>query len=235
MSVKRVLLKLSGEALSDAKSSISEENLNRTVAEIKSACSSNVVQLAIVIGAGNIWRGAGKNVDRTSADKMGMLATVMNALALNDILNRENLRAKTFTAAGVSSFVEEFNKEKAIKYLEDGYITIFAGGTGNPYFTTDTTAALRAAEIKADIILKATQVDGVYSADPKKDANAVKYDKLTFKEAIDKQLKIMDSSAFALCMESNIEISVFDFYKDGNLRKILNGEKIGTLITAENR
>ena len=233
MSVKRVLLKLSGEALSDAKSSISEENLNRTVAEIKSACSSNVVQLAIVIGAGNIWRGAGKNVDRTSADKMGMLATVMNALALNDILNRENLRAKTFTAAGVSSFVEEFNKEKAIKYLEDGYITIFAGGTGNPYFTTDTTAALRAAEIKADIILKATQVDGVYSADPKKDANAVKYDKLTFKEAIDKQLKIMDSSAFALCMESNIEISVFDFYKDGNLRKILNGEKIGTLIKGD--
>ncbi|MCL2335754.1 MAG: UMP kinase [Endomicrobia bacterium] len=233
MSVKRVLLKLSGETLSDAKSSISEESLNRTVSEIKSACSSNVVQLAIVLGAGNIWRGAGKSVDRTSADKMGMLATVMNSLALNDVLNREGLKSKIFSAAGVSSFVEKFNKEKAIRSLEDGYITIFAGGTGNPFFTTDTTAALRAAEIKADIILKATQVDGVYSADPKKDANAVRFDKLTFKEAIDKQLKIMDSSAFALCMETNIEISVFDFYKDGNLRKVLNGEKIGTIITAE--
>ncbi|MDR2191964.1 MAG: UMP kinase [Endomicrobium sp.] len=232
MPVKRILLKLSGEALADDKSSICEESLKRTVREIKSAFSSSVTQFAIVIGAGNIWRGAGKSVDRASADKMGMLATLMNAIALNDGLNKENLKSKIFSAAGVSSFVEVFNRDNAVRSLEDGYIVIFAGGTGNPYFTTDTTAALRAAEIKADIILKATQVDGVYSADPKKNSLAFKYDKLTFKDAIDKQLKIMDSSAFSLCIESNIAISVFDFYKDGNLRKILNGEKIGTLITA---
>jgi uridylate kinase len=233
MSVKRVVLKLSGETLSDSLSSISIESLKRTVNEIKTACSSNVVQLAIVIGAGNIWRGAGKSADRVSADKMGMLATVMNSLALNDALLREGLKSRIFSAAGVSSFVETFNREKAVRSIESGYIVIFAGGLGNPFFTTDTTAALRAAEIKADIILKATQVDGVYSADPKKDAKAVKYDRLTFKEAIDRQLKIMDSSAFALCMESGIEIAVFDFYKDGNLRKVLNGEKVGTVITSK--
>ena len=161
-----------------------------------------------------------------------MLATVMNSLALNGALLKEGIKSRIFSAAGVSSFVETFNREKAVRSIKSGYITIFAGGTGNPFFTTDTTAALRASEIDADIILKATQVDGVYSSDPKKDSNAVKYDRLTFKEAIDKRLKIMDSSAFALCMESNIEIAVFDFYKDGNLRKVLNGQKIGTLITA---
>ncbi|MDR3112962.1 MAG: uridine monophosphate kinase, partial [Endomicrobium sp.] len=185
MSVKRVLLKLSGEALADDKSPVSAESLKRTAEEIKTACSSNIIELSIVIGAGNIWRGAGKNVDRVSADKMGMLSTVMNSLALNDALLKEGLKSRIFSAAGVSSFVETFNREKAVRSIKSGYITIFAGGTGNPFFTTDTTAALRAAEIDADIILKATQVDGVYSADPKKDTKAVKYDKLTFKEAID--------------------------------------------------
>jgi uridylate kinase len=233
MSVKRALIKLSGESLAGQSSPISEESLKRTALEIKSACASNVVQIAIVIGAGNIWRGAEKNIDRVTADKMGMIATVMNSMALNDVLLREGLKSRIFSAYGVCGFVENFNREKAVRSINDGYITIFAGGTGNPFFTTDTTAALRAAEIKADIILKATQVDGVYDADPKKVLSASKYDKLTFKEAIDKQLKIMDSSAFALCMQSDISISVFDFYKDGNLRKVLSGEKIGTIITSK--
>ncbi len=228
---KRVLLKLSGESLSDGKSSISAESLSRTVEEIKAASASNVVQLAVVIGAGNIWRGANKAIERVTADKMGMTATVMNALALNDSLNKAGLKSKVFSAKGVSGFVEDFNREESIECLEKGYIVIFAGGTGNPFFTTDTTAALRAAEIKADILLKATQVDGIYSSDPKKDKNAVKFDSLTFSDAIEKRLKIMDSEAFSLCMQSGISIAVFDFYKDGNLRKILNGEKIGTTVS----
>ncbi|MDR1941087.1 MAG: UMP kinase [Endomicrobium sp.] len=231
MSLKRVLLKLSGESIAGQATPISEESLKRTVLEIKSACASNIVQLAIVIGAGNIWRGAQKNIDRVTADKMGMIATVMNSMALNDAFLREGVKSRVFSAYGVCGFVENFNREKAVRSINDGYITIFAGGIGNPFFTTDTTAALRAAEIEAAIILKATQVDGVYDADPKQVAGASKYDKLTFKEAIDKQLKIMDSSAFALCMQSNISVAVFDFYKNGNLRKVLSGEKVGTLIT----
>ena len=233
MPAKRVLLKLSGESLSDGKSAVSTACLKRTAKEIKAAAGSNVIQLGIVIGAGNIWRGAGKDIDRVTADKMGMLATVINAMALNDALMQEGLKAKVFSSYGVCGFVENFNREKVLRSMESGYIAVFAGGTGNPFFTTDTTAALRAAEINADILLKATQVDGIYSADPKKDKKAVKYDKITFKEAIDKHLKIMDAEAFSLCMNLDvpISISVFDFYKDGNLRKVLNGEKIGTVVT----
>lgn len=233
MSVKRVLLKLSGESLSDGKTAVSSGSLKRTAKEIKAAVGSNVIQLAVVIGAGNIWRGAGKDIDRVTADKMGMTATVINAMALNDALEQEGLKSRIFSSYGVCGFLESFNREKVIRSIESGYIVVFAGGTGNPFFTTDTTAALRAAEINADILLKATQVDGVYSADPKKDKKAVKYDALTFKEAIDKHLKIMDAEAFSLCMnlENPISISVFDFYKDGNLRKVLNGEKIGTVVT----
>ncbi|MCL2335273.1 MAG: UMP kinase [Endomicrobia bacterium] len=231
MSVKRVLLKLSGESLSDDKSPISDISLSRTVSEIKSACSANVIQLAIVIGGGNIWRGAEKNIDRVTADKMGMVATVMNAMALNDALIHAGVKSRIFSAYGVCGFIENFNREKAVRSLEDGYTVIFAGGTGNPFFTTDTTAALRAAEIKADMLLKATQVDGIYSADPKKDSSAVKFDALTFSEAIEKRLKVMDAEAFSLCMHTKISISVFDFYKDGNLRKVLNGEKIGTVVS----
>ena len=228
---KRVLLKLSGEALSGDGQSINEKSLGRTAAEIKSACAANVVQLAIVIGAGNIWRGAGKVIERVTADKMGMTATVMNALALGDALKNAGLKSKAFCASGVSGFVKNFDRDEAVRCIEKGYIIIFAGGTGNPYFTTDTTAALRAAEIKADILLKATQVDGIYDDDPKKNKKAVKFDKLTFKEAIDKNLKIMDTEAFSICMQADISISVFDFYKNGNFRKILNGEKIGTKVT----
>ena len=231
MAVRRVLLKLSGESVADEKSPISDKSLQRTVAEIKSACAANVIQLAIVIGAGNIWRGAEKNIDRVTADKMGMVATVMNAMALNDALIQADIKSRIFSAYGVCGFTENFNREKAVRSLEGGYTVIFAGGTGNPFFTTDTTAALRAAEIKADMLLKATQVDGIYSADPKKDSAAVKFDTLAFSEAIEKRLKVMDAEAFSLCMQTKISISVFDFYKDGNLRKVLNGEKIGTIVS----
>jgi uridylate kinase len=230
MAAKRVLLKLSGESLSDGLSLISADSLSRTINEIKSAVTHSRVQLAIVIGAGNIWRGACNFIERVTADKMGMLVTVMNSLALDDALAKAGMKSNLFSANGVSGFAENFNREKVIRCIEQGNIVIFAGGTGNPFFTTDTTAALRAAEIKADMLLKATQVDGVYSADPKKNKNVVKFDSLTFKEALSKHLKIMDSEAFSLCMQTNISITVFDFYKDGNLKKVLNGEKIGTVV-----
>ncbi|MDR1401171.1 MAG: UMP kinase [Endomicrobium sp.] len=230
MSAKRVLLKLSGESLCDDSSSISEGSLLRTVNEIKSAVSCNEVQLAIVVGGGNIWRGTGKFIERITADNMGMLATVVNSLALGDVLTKMGVKSSVFSAGGVSGFVEDFDKKKVIDYIECGNVIIFAGGTGKPFCTTDTSAALRAIEIEADVLLKATQVDGVYNADPKKDKNAVKYDSLTFKEALDKHLKIMDAEVFSLCMHTNTSIIVFDFYKDGNLRKILKGEKIGTIV-----
>lgn len=231
MSAKRVLLKLSGETLSGNGQSIDEKSLNRTAEEIKAACSTNVIELAIVVGAGNIWRGAGKAVERVTADKMGMTATVINALALDDVLKKSGLKTKVFCSRGISGFANDFDRDEVIRSIEEGYIVIFAGGTGNPYFTTDTTAALRAAEINADILLKATQIDGIYSDDPKKNKDAVKFDKLSFKEAIEKHLKIMDAEAFSLCMQTNISICVFDFYKDGNFRKILSGEKIGTTVS----
>jgi len=232
MCAKRALLKLSGESLSDGSSSISKESLLRTANEIKSAVAEGDVQLAVVVGAGNIWRGAGKFIDRVNADKMGMLATVMNSLALSDGLAKVGVKTRVFSAGGVSGFVDDFDKKKVIGCIEQGNIVIFAGGTGKPFYTTDTAAALRAAEIKADILLKATQVDGVYSADPKKNRDAVKFDSLTFKEAFDKGLEIMDSEVFSMCMQTKISIGVFDFYKDGNLRRILKGERIGTVVEA---
>jgi uridylate kinase len=230
MSPKRVLLKLSGESLSDSSSSISEKSLFRITKEIKSVVDKASAQLAIVIGAGNIWRGGGKFIERVTADKMGMLATVMNSLALNDSLVKAGIKSTVFSACGVSDFVEKFNREKTLECLNQGYVVIFAGGTGNPFFTTDTASALRSAEINADILLKATQVDGVYSADPKKDKSAVKYDVLTFQEALNKRLAVMDAEAFSLCMEARISIIIFDFYKDGNLQKVVSGEKIGTRV-----
>jgi uridylate kinase len=230
MSSKRVLLKLSGESFSDNSSSISKASLFRITREIKSVADKGGVQLSIVIGAGNIWRGGGKFIERVTADKMGMLATVINSLALNDSLVKSGVKSTVFSANDVSGFVEKFNRQKAVRCLQKGYVVIFAGGTGNPFFTTDTASALRAAEIKADILLKATQVDGVYSGDPKKDKNAIKYDVLTFQEALNKRLAVMDAQAFWLCMEAKIAITVFDFYKDGNLQRVLSGEKIGTRV-----
>ena len=227
---KRVLLKLSGETLSGNGKSICSESLQKVVDEIKSVLSKKV-ELSIVVGAGNIWRGAGKEIDRVSADKMGMLATVMNAIAISEGLKSNGIKSVALAASGVSNFCEIFSQAKADKYLKEGYVVVFGGGTGSPFFTTDTTAALRACEIKADILLKATQVDGVYSADPKKDPKAKKYDRITYSEAINKNLKIMDISAFLLCMENDIDIYVFDFHKKGNLKKVLNKQKIGTIVS----
>ena len=227
---KRVLLKLSGETLSGNGNSVCADSLQMIVDEIKSILSDKV-ELSIVVGAGNIWRGAGKAIDRVSADKMGMLATVINALAISESLKSNGINSVALSACGVSGFCETFSQAKADKYLKEGYVVVFGGGTGNPFFTTDTTAALRASEIKADIILKATQVDGVYTADPKKDKTATKYDKISYNEAVNKNLKIMDLSAFLLCMENNIDIYVFDFHKKGNLKKVLDGQNIGTIVS----
>jgi len=227
---KRVLLKLSGETLAGNGNSVCVDSLQMIVDEIKSILSDKV-ELSIVVGAGNIWRGAGKAIDRVSADKMGMLATVINALAISESLKANGIKSVALSACGVSGFCETFSQTKADKYLKEGFVVVFGGGTGNPFFTTDTTAALRASEIKADIILKATQVDGVYTADPKKDRMATKYDKISYNEAINKNLKIMDLSAFLLCMENNIDIYVFDFHKKGNLKKVLDGQNIGTIVS----
>ena len=230
MKNKRVLLKLSGETLADNDNPICTQGLQNIANEIKTVLH-NELELSIVVGAGNFWRGAGKKINRVSADKIGMLATVMNAIAISESLKTNGIKSVVLCASGVTNFCETFSQQKADKYLNEGYVVIFAGGTGNPFFTTDTTAALRASEIKADIILKATQVDGVYTADPKKDKTATKYDKISYQEAINKNLKIMDISAFLLCMENNIEIYVFDFYGKGNLKKVLDGKSIGTSIS----
>ncbi|MHB9154057.1 MAG: UMP kinase [Endomicrobiales bacterium] len=231
MKFKRVLLKLSGETLApEGGTGISQESLAGVVSEIKDACRSKA-QVAVVIGAGNIWRGAGKAVDRVTADYMGMLATLMNSLALRDALESGGLKARVLTALDVPKVAETYVRDRALEHLEKGRIVILAGGTGNPYFTTDTTAALRAAELKADVLLKATQVDGVYSDDPKKNPAAKRYASLTFDEAIQKRLKIMDIAAFSLCRENAVPVIVFDFHKKGNLKKVFSGVTIGTTVS----
>ncbi|MFC1501539.1 UMP kinase [Elusimicrobiota bacterium] len=231
MKFKRVLLKLSGEALAGSKSSgIDIESVTSLAQEIKKAYLKKI-QLGVVVGAGNIWRGAGKDMDRVTADQIGMVATVMNALALKQTLIKLGVPAVVQSAFNVSGFVEKYTSNKASQYLKTKNVVIFAGGTGNPYFTTDTTAALRAAEINADVLLKATQVDGVYTDDPKKNLNAKKYSKIGYEEAISKNLKIMDTSAFALCKENKLPIIVFNFHKSGNLAKVLSGKNIGTLVS----
>lgn len=230
MKPQRVLLKLSGETLSGNKGIIDGVRLQNIVEELREPLLRGI-KFGIVVGAGNIWRGAGKEIERVSADKMGMLATTINAIAITEILKSNSIKAVMLSAEDVTGFYETFSSQKANKYLDEGYIVVFGGGLGKPYFTTDTTSAIRASEINADVILKATQVDGVYTADPKKDPLAKKYDSLSYAEAIDKQLKIMDLSAFEICMKNKIAIYVFDFYKKGNLQKILNGQNIGTIVS----
>jgi len=232
MKYKRVLLKLSGESLAGGSQNhgINLESAGYVADEIKKALKKKV-ELGIVIGAGNLWRGAGKSIDRVTADYMGMLATIMNALALRDILQTNGINARVQSAIDVSKIAELYVRDNALRYLDKGEVVIFAGGTSNPYFTTDTTAALRAAEIKAGVILKATQVDGVYTDDPKKNPRAKKYSTLSFDEAISRNLKVMDITAFSLCRENKIPIIVFDFYRPGNLAKALSGENVGTLVT----
>jgi len=234
MKYKRILLKLSGESLMGASNyGIDSDSLADYINEIKSVFD-NKVQIAIVIGGGNIFRGLqGTNIglDRVDGDHMGMLATIINSVAIKSALKNKNIESVILSGIPVENIAEKMTREKAIKLLEDNKIVIISGGTGNPYFTTDTAAALRAVEIKADIILKGTRVDGVYTEDPEKNPKAVKYDLLSFNEAYQKNLKIMDLTAFTLCKENNIPIIVFDINKKGNLLKIVSGEKIGTLVT----
>jgi uridylate kinase len=234
---KRVVLKLSGEALQErgARENISPA-IVREIAEPIQEVVALGVQISIVIGGGNIWRGssaAARGMDRTTADYMGMLATVINALALRSTLVQIGVETRVQTAIEMKNVAEPFILGRAIRHLELGRVVIFAAGTGNPYFSTDTTAALRASEIGADVILKATKVDGVYDRDPKTDPNAKRFDQITFNEALTKRLQIMDSTAFSLCMDNKIPIVVFDMYKSGILRDAVLGRKVGTLVCDE--
>ena len=230
---RRILLKLSGEALmGDDQFGINRLTIVRMVEEIAEVTRLGV-EVAVVIGGGNIFRGvAGGSVgmDRATADYMGMLATVMNALALGDAMNKAGLVARVMSAIGIEQVVEPYVRPKALQYLEEGKVVIFAAGTGNPFFTTDTAAALRGAEIGAEIVLKATKVDGVYSADPKKDKDAVRYASITFDEAMTRNLGIMDATAFALCRDQQLPIKVFSIFKLGALKRVVLGQDEGTLV-----
>ena len=230
---KRVLLKLSGEALMGNDSyGINTEVLNSYANQIIEA-SSLGVEIGIVIGGGNIFRGlsgVSKGFDRVKGDQMGMLATVINSIALQSSIESQGGKAKVFTATKMEPVGELYSKAKVLDSFKQGYVAIFAGGTGNPFFTTDTASALRGVEIEADALLKGTRVDGVYTADPEKDKSAKKFDTITFAEAYERKLKVMDLTAFTMCSENNLSIVVFDMNTSGNLRKLILGEKIGTLV-----
>ncbi len=234
---KRIVLKLSGEALQErgARENISPPVVREIAARIKEVHDLGV-QTSVVIGGGNIWRGLAashRGMDRTTADYMGMLATVINALALRSTLAQMGVAARVQTAIEMKNVAEPFILGRAIRHLELGRVVIFAAGTGNPYFSTDTTAALRASEIRADVILKATKVDGVYDRDPNTAPNAQRYEQITFTEALAKRLQIMDSTAFSLCMDNKIPILVFDMNKPSNIRDAVLGRKVGTLVCNE--
>ena len=228
---KRVLLKISGEALAgDQKFGISDETTNTVAKQIKELCDLGV-ETAIVVGGGNFWRGrSSENMDRATADYMGMLATVMNALALESALNIHGVKARVQTAIEMREIAEPYARMKAISRLERKEVVIFGAGTGNPFFSTDTTAALRAAEMDAEVILLAKNVDAVYSDDPETNPNAERYDSLTFKEVVDQDLKVMDLTAATLCRDNGISIHVFGVAGEGNIMKAVCGEKIGTII-----
>jgi uridylate kinase len=230
---KRILLKLSGEALmgNDAYG-INRETLAGIVAEIKSVADLGV-EIGVVIGGGNIFRGlagSASGMDRATADYMGMLATVMNAMALADAMRQAGLNGRVQSALNIEQVVEPYIRGKAIRYLEEGKIVVFAAGTGNPFFTTDTAAALRGSEIGAEIVLKATKVDGVYTADPKKDPSATRYPRVSFDEAIGRNLQVMDATALALCRDQRLPINVFSIFKSGALKAVVLGEDEGTMV-----
>jgi len=230
---KRVLLKLSGESLMGAqKYGLDTAVLNSYAEQIK-AVVENGVQVGIVIGGGNIFRGLSgvkKGFDRVKGDQMGMLATVINSLALQTALESEGAKAKVLTSIRMEPVGERYTKSKALELMAEGYVVIIAGGTGNPYFTTDTASALRGVEIEAEVLLKGTRVDGVYTADPEKDPTATKFSEITFDEVYDRKLKVMDLTAFTMCKENNLPIVVFDMDTPGNLNKIINGDPIGTVV-----
>jgi uridylate kinase len=230
---KRILLKLSGEALmGDKQFGIDNDRLNQYSAEIKQIHDQGV-EIAIVIGGGNIFRGlqaTESGIERTQGDYMGMLATVINGMALQSSLEMLNIKTRLMSAIKMEQVAESFIRRRAVRHLEKGRIVIFGAGTGNPYFTTDTAASLRAIEIEADVILKGTRVDGIYTADPEKDATAVKYQTITFTEVYEKGLNVMDLTAFTLCNENKLPIIVFDMNLPGNLRRVVAGEQVGTLV-----
>ncbi|MDO4281625.1 MAG: UMP kinase [Peptococcaceae bacterium] len=230
---KRVIIKLSGEALAGEQEFGLESNTLNVLADQIAEISKLGVEVAAVVGGGNIWRGvtgAKRGIDRATADYMGMLATVINALALQDVLEAHGVDTRVMSAIEMREIAEPYIKRRAIRHLEKGRVVIFAAGTGNPFFSTDTTAALRAAEIEAEAILMAKKVDGVYDSDPKTHPDAKRFDHLTFLEVLNKGLKVMDSTAISLCMDNNIPIQVFNITERGNIMKAVMGEKIGTFV-----
>ncbi len=233
---KRILLKLSGEALmGETGFGIDPGTLERIASEVAEVRALGV-EIAIVIGGGNIFRGiaaSAHGMDRASADYMGMLATVMNALALQDALERTNVTTRVLSAIAMQELAEPYIRRRAMRHLEKGRVVIFAAGTGNPYFTTDTAASLRAMEIHADVLLKATKVDGIYDKDPVKHKDAKRFHRLTYLEVLQQNLKVMDSTATALCRDNKLAIVVFDLHTRGNIRRVVGGESIGTLVTDE--
>jgi uridylate kinase len=235
MDFKRILIKLSGEALAGEQGfGIDPETITSISQELAEVAKTGI-QLAIVIGGGNIFRGvsaSSKGMDRSSADYMGMLATVMNALAIQDALEKQGINTRVMSAITMREVAEPYIRRRAIRHLEKGRIVICAAGTGNPYFTTDTAAALRAMELKADAILKATKVNGVYDKDPVKHSDARMFDRLTYIEVLQKRLKVMDSTAISLCMDNNMPIVVFNLFETGNIKRIVSGEQVGTIVSS---
>ena len=234
MKYKRILLKLSGEALmGEQQYGIDPKRIQEYAEDIKAVMDKGV-EMAIVIGGGNIFRGmkgVGQGMDRVQGDHMGMLATVINGMALQDALEQGGAQVRLQSAIAMDKVCEPYIRRRAIRHLEKGRIVIFGAGTGNPFFTTDTAASLRAIEIDADVVLKGTRVDGIYTADPEKDASAVKFDKISYAEVISNRLRVMDMTAFTLCQENELPIIVFDINDKGALRKVLNGETVGTLVS----
>jgi uridylate kinase len=230
---RRVLIKLSGEALGDVSGAgINPEAIHEMARQIREVREMGV-DVVIVVGGGNIFRGlqgSEKGIERATGDYMGMLGTVINALALQDALEKQGVATRVQSAIAMSQVAEPFIRRRAVRHLEKGRVVIFGGGTGNPYFSTDTTAALRAAEVGADVILKATKVDGVYDSDPKKNPAAKRFDRITYLEALQKQLKVMDSTAFSLCLDNKMPIIVFNMFEQDNLARVVRGENVGTLV-----
>jgi len=234
MKYKRVLLKLSGEALAGEQGhGIAAEVLDKISAEI-GVLQQTGCEVAVVVGGGNIHRGvagATTGMDRATSDYMGMIATVINSLALQDALERKNIYTRVMSAIAMQEVAEPYIRRRAVRHLEKKRVVIFAAGTGNPYFTTDTTAALRANEINAQVIMKATKVDGIYDKDPMKHKDAVKFDSLSYMEVLNKEIKVMDSTAITLCMDNNMDIVVFNMFESGNIARVVKGEKVGTVVT----
>ncbi|MDF7800736.1 UMP kinase [Pontiellaceae bacterium B1224] len=235
MKYKRILLKISGEALQNKEKALNHdpEILSKVAAQFKQMLDQGA-EIAVVVGGGNIFRGlAGSDTgtDRTTGDYMGMLATVINSMAIQNALENEGIETRVMTAITMPAIAEPFIRRKAVRHLEKGRVVIFGAGTGNPYFTTDSAAALRASEINADVLMKATKVDGIYTADPVKDPTATRFESISYQDALSRQLKVMDAAAFSLCMENDIPIVVFDFFKENGMVEVFNGKNSGTLVT----